>query len=61
MNDVLSIEAAADALELAPETLRRWVRSGRIRPVATYGRPMEILIDAEIPPPGQLRSGLPAS
>ena len=61
MNDVLSIEAAADALELAPETLRRWVRSGRIRPVATYSSPLDILVDAEVPAPGTMRSWLPAS
>jgi hypothetical protein len=43
---VWGIEVAADALSLAPETRRRWVRSWRIQLVARHSRPVDILVDA---------------
>jgi hypothetical protein len=47
----LTIDDAAAALNLAPRTLLRWVKSGRILPIATYAEATDVLDAAATEPP----------
>jgi len=39
---LLTIEEAADALRIHPETFRRWVRDGKVQPADLPGRTIRI-------------------